>query len=108
MESDSGEFIERTNFEEEESKLSRTFFMFVYSVVFHSDEILFIILSFFVVQSYSEKFHKVEKSWLWVGLGCKNVEISQNGTRLKIFAVRSCMGDSALFFIKQMMIKLFT
>ena len=36
------------------------------------------------------------------------MEISQNGTRLKIFAVRSCMGDSAIFFIKQMMIKLFT
>ena len=42
MESDSGEFIERTNFEEEESKLSRTFFMFVYSAVFHFDEILFV------------------------------------------------------------------
>ena len=47
MESDSGEFIERTNFEEEESKLSRTFFMFVYSVVFHFDEILFIIFAIF-------------------------------------------------------------
>ena len=46
MESDSGEFIERTNFEEEESKLSRTFFMFVYSVVFHFDKILFIIFGF--------------------------------------------------------------
>ena len=42
MEIDSAEFIERTNFEEEESKLSRTFFMFVYSVVFHFDEILFL------------------------------------------------------------------
>ena len=51
MESDSGEFIERTNFEEEESKLSRTFFMFVYSVVFHFDEILFII---FVIFEYGE------------------------------------------------------
>ena len=35
MEIDSAELIERTNLEEEESKLSRTFFMFVYSVVFH-------------------------------------------------------------------------
>ena len=66
MESDSGEFIERTNFEEEESKLSRTFFMFVYSVVFHFDEILFIIFIIFeqfpgvgeiqsAFRSYSEK-----------------------------------------------------
>ena len=47
MESDSGEFIERTNFEEEESKLSRTFFMFVYSVVFYFVEIpLFIFVIF--------------------------------------------------------------
>ena len=45
MEIDSAEFIERTNFEEEESKLSRTFFMFVYSVVFHFDEILFLYLT---------------------------------------------------------------
>ena len=44
MEIDFGEFIERTNFEEEESKLSRTFFMFVYSVVFHFDEILLLII----------------------------------------------------------------
>ena len=35
MESDSAEFIERTNFEEENSQLSRTFFMLVYPVVFH-------------------------------------------------------------------------
>ena len=42
MESDSAEFIERTNFEEEESKLSRTFFMCVYSVVFHFDELPFL------------------------------------------------------------------
>ena len=47
MESDSGEFIERTNFEEEESKLSRTFFMLVYSVVFYFVEILFIIFVIF-------------------------------------------------------------
>ena len=47
MESDSGEFIERTNFEEEESKLSRTFFMFVYSVVFYFVEIPLIIFVIF-------------------------------------------------------------
>ena len=45
MEIDSAELIERTNLEEEESKLSRTFFMFVYSVVFHFDEILFLYLT---------------------------------------------------------------
>ena len=39
---------------------------------------------------------------------CELLVFSQKGTRLKIFAVRSCMGDSAIFFIKQMMIKLFT
>ena len=38
MESDSAELIERTNFEEEQSTLSRTFFMLVYSVVFHFEE----------------------------------------------------------------------
>ena len=45
MEIDSAELIERTNLEEEESKLSRTFFMFVYSVVFHFVEAVFLYLT---------------------------------------------------------------
>ena len=70
MEIDFGEFIERTNFEEEESKLSRTFFMFVYSVVFHFDEILFLIIRVWFRQNRLALGKKLRWSWsVWVGSG---------------------------------------